>query len=156
MTLIFVGLMAQPGWNEAQNQTDRRPQGTISKWETDLAAFEWLRKNTAPGAVIMTRVPWQLTFHADRPSVMNPNTSDMTTLLQIARYYNAEYLVVNAITNNKAEAAVALGGLLKGEEHTGFRRVASITGHEGRTIYIYQFPSDYNNVAPLATEQRSN
>ena len=147
VVLLLVTLAVQPGWVEAQNKT--APTGQFADWQADLAAFEWLRTNTPADAVVMTRVPWQLQFHAERPAVMNPYTADLTMLLRIAKYYNARYLMVNAITNNKGVARQALGGLLDGREAAGFRRVAAFKAPAGRTIYIYEFPADYNNVAPI-------
>ena len=146
-TLVVLAL--QPGWVEARDKTSTAPGSLVADWQADIAAFEWLRDNTPPASVVMTRVPWQLNFHAERPAVMNPNTADLTTLLQIARYYNARYLLVNAITNNKDAAAVALGDLLRGRETANFKQVASFPAPKNRTIYIYQFPSDYNDVPAL-------
>ena len=146
-TLVVLAL--QPGWVEARDKTSTAPGSLVADWQADIAAFEWLRDNTPPASVVMTRVPWQLNFHAERPAVMNPNTRDLTTLLQIARYYNARYLLVNAITNNKDEAAIALGDLLRGRETANFKQVASFPAPKNRTLYIYEFPSDYNDVPAL-------
>ncbi len=140
-------LAVQPGWVEIRDKIS--PSGEAADWQADLAAFAWLREHTPPDAVVMTRVPWQLNFHAERPAVMNPNTSDMATLLRIARYYNAQYLLVNALQNNKDDARIALGQLLQGQETAGFKRVAVFPAPKGRTIYIYAFPSDYNQVEPI-------
>lgn len=141
-TLLVLAL--QPGWIEARDKT--LPDGERASFAADVQAFEWLKANTPPDAVVMTRVPWQLNFHAERPALMNPNTADMAVLLRIARYYNARYLLVNAQQNNKDEAAVALRDLLQGREAYNFKRVAQFIAPKGRTIYIYEFPPNYNEV----------
>nr|MBA3469940.1 glycosyltransferase family 39 protein [Herpetosiphonaceae bacterium] len=146
-TLLVLAL--KPGWVDATNKTSTAPISNYADWQADIAAFEWLKANTPPDAVVMTRVPWQLNFHAERPAVMNPNTADLDTLLRIAQYYQARYLLVNAQTNNKDAAAIALRDLLQGREVRNFRQVASFDAPRNRTIYIYAFPADYNGVAPV-------
>jgi 4-amino-4-deoxy-L-arabinose transferase-like glycosyltransferase len=125
-------------------------------WLPDLAAYQWLEENTAPDDVIMTRVPWQLSFEADRPSLMIPNAPltsddpDVPTIMRVARYYDADYLVVNAMNGPGEIAASTLRPLSRGEEIAGFTKVYSGTEQMGRRpIYIYRFPADYAGAAPL-------
>ncbi|HYF61432.1 MAG TPA: glycosyltransferase family 39 protein, partial [Herpetosiphonaceae bacterium] len=151
-TLLVLAL--RPGWVEAADKSS--PAGVQVEWDADMAAFAWLKANTPPDAVVMTRVPWQLNFHAERPAVMVPNHPDLETTLRIARYYRARYLLVNAITNNKEGAAEALGGLLRGEEVANFKQVAFFAAPKNRTIYIYEFPANYNDVAPLSLSGAGN
>ncbi|HEY1013355.1 MAG TPA: glycosyltransferase family 39 protein, partial [Herpetosiphonaceae bacterium] len=147
--LTLLVLAATPGWIEARDKTSQAPGSEWSNWQADIEAFDWIKANTPPGSVVMTRVPWQLNWHAERPAVMRPNTSDMPTLLRIARYYEARYLLVNATANDKDDAKIALGPLLRGQPADGFRLVHSIGGPQGRTLYLYQFPDDYNGAAPI-------
>jgi 4-amino-4-deoxy-L-arabinose transferase-like glycosyltransferase len=153
LALLALGallvLALRPGWVEAADKTSTAPISNYADWQADIAAFEWLKANTPPDAVVMTRVPWQLNFHAERPAVMNPNTADLDSLLRIAQYYQARYLLVNAQTNNKDAAAIALRDLLQGREVSNFKRVAQFDAPRNRTIYIYEFPADYNGVAPV-------
>lgn len=125
-------------------------------WLPDLNAYEWLRTHTRPGEVVMTRVPWQLSFEADRPSLMIPNaplTSDdpsTPTIMQIARYYHAAYLVVNAMNSPGPLAQEGLRPLNQGQEILGFRRIYTGAAMLGRNpIYIYRFPVDYAGARPL-------
>ena len=148
LAMIVIGTLLvfalQPGWIEAKNKTSDGAGSEYIEWNADLQAFAWLKANTPPDAVVMTRVPWQLNFHAERPAVMNPNVADLDVVLKIARYYNAKYLLVNAVQNNKGDSRIALGDLLQGNEIRGFKKVAEFAAPKNRTIYIYAFPSDYN------------
>jgi hypothetical protein len=147
-------LALRPGWVEAADKS--APLGVQADWNADLEAFAWLKANTPPDAVVMTRVPWQLNFHAERPAVMVPNDRNLETTLRIARYYRARYLLVNAITNNKEDAAIALGDLLRGQPVANFKTVAAFQAPKNRTIYIYEFPANYNDVAPLTFSGAGN
>lgn len=129
------------------------------QWLPDLEAYEWLRQHTTADAVIMTRVPWQLSFTADRPSLMIPNAplvSDepcVATIMQAARYYGADYLVVNAMTGPRGPAAETLRPLSLGEPILGFTPIFTGTSQFGRRpIRIYRFPTDYAGAAPLSPD----
>ncbi len=125
-------------------------------WLPDLAAYHWLRDNTERDDVVMTRIPWQLSFEADRPALMIPNVPltsddpDAVTIMRIARYYDADYLLINGMNGPGEIAASALRPLSRGEEIAGFTRVYSGTKQLGRRpIYIYRFPADYAGATPL-------
>ncbi|MCX7859089.1 MAG: glycosyltransferase family 39 protein [Chloroflexus sp.] len=81
-------------------------------WQQDLAAYEWLHANTPPDAVIMTRLPWQVNWHTERPAVMIPNTGDRDLLLEIARYYGAQYLVLENQMRVKGDVGRLLAPLM--------------------------------------------
>ncbi len=128
-------------------------------WIPDLRAFAWLKANTRPDEVVMTRVPWQLSWEADRPSVMIPNAPltaadpHTPTIMRGARYYGADYLVVNAGLVSGGEAGAALQPLSQGQSILGFTPVYTGTAELGRVpIYIYRFPHDYAGASPLAAE----
>ncbi|ABX06461.1 conserved hypothetical protein [Herpetosiphon aurantiacus DSM 785] len=131
-------LALTPGWVEAANKSATVAGSEYAEWQPDLQAFEWLRQNTPPEAVVMTRVPWQLNFHAERAAVMNPNVADLAVIKQVADYYKASFILVNAVQNNKDQAQIGLGRLLKGEELPGFVLRASFAGPKNRTVYIYE------------------
>lgn len=125
-------------------------------WKPDLQAYDWLQHNTQPDDVIMTRVPWQLSFETDRPSLMIPNaplTSDdakVPTIMQIARYYGADYLVVNMMTGPGGQASQTLRPLSEGKAIMGFERVYAGTQLFNRKpVYIYRFPADYAGAQPV-------
>jgi hypothetical protein len=108
----------------------------------------------------MTRVPWQLSYHADRPSLMIPNaplTSDdarTPSIMQVARYYGADYLVMNAMSSPGPLAREGLKPLSKGESYLDFELV--YTGKDpfgGNPIYIYRFPTHYAGAAPLQAQR---
>ncbi len=81
-------------------------------WQPDLVAYEWLRENTPPDAVVMTRNPWQLNWHAQRPSLMIPNTADHDMLFFLGNYYDAQYIVFDSIQRVKGDAAAILAPLI--------------------------------------------
>ncbi|MFD3164940.1 glycosyltransferase family 39 protein [Herpetosiphon sp. NSE202] len=142
LALVVAGyllvLALTPGWVEAANKSATVVGSEYAEWQPDLQAFEWLRQNTPPEAVVMTRVPWQLNFHAERAAVMNPNVADLNVIKQVATYYKASFIVVNAVQNNKDQAQIGLGHLLRGEELAGFKLRASFAGPKNRTVYIYE------------------
>ncbi|WP_298817306.1 glycosyltransferase family 39 protein [Chloroflexus sp.] len=88
-------------------------------WQQDLAAYEWLQANTPSDTVIMTRLPWQVNWHTERPAVMIPNTDDRALLLQIARYYGAKYLVLENQMRVKGDAGRLLAPLLDHSNQPG-------------------------------------
>lgn len=167
----LAGLAALLGtlllWNTLQ--AERRPIDAFldpaqsrywgRQWLPDLEAYKWLNQHTPADAVIMTRVPWQLSLTADRPSLMIPNAplvSDepcVATIMQAARYYGADYLVVNAMTGPRGPAAETLRPLSLGEPILGFTPVFTGTPQFGRRpVQIYRFPADYAGAAPLSPE----
>ncbi|MGQ9613421.1 glycosyltransferase family 39 protein, partial [Chloroflexus sp.] len=88
-------------------------------WRQDLAAYEWLQANTPPDAVIMTRLPWQVNWHTERPAVMIPNTDDRELLLQIARHYGAQYLVLENQMRVKGDVGRLLAPLMDHDNQPG-------------------------------------
>lgn len=150
--LILVGVaivtIVRPAWPEIAKKVEIEP----ANWAPDLAAYEWLREHTAPGTVIMTRVPWQLNWHTERPAVMIPNTSDRDLLHYIARYYDAEYLVLENQLRVKGDAALMLAPLLAahdvqvGDSIHGFTLVYLSPTPENRAL-IYRFSEGGNQPA---------
>ncbi|MGQ9774125.1 glycosyltransferase family 39 protein [Chloroflexus sp.] len=88
-------------------------------WQQDLAAYEWLHANTPPDAVIMTRLPWQVNWHTERPAVMIPNTDNRDLLLQIARHYGAQYLMLENQMRVKGDAGRLLAPLMDHDNQPG-------------------------------------
>ncbi len=52
----------------------------------------WLKQNTVPDAVVMSRNVWELSFHSERKSVMTPNNADLNQVKNVMRQYGASYL----------------------------------------------------------------
>ncbi len=79
--LIALGAGITPAWREIDAYLSRgNPRYYGRLWDRNLDAWDWLRQNTPSGTVIMTRVPWQLNYYADRPALMMPN-ADLETIL---------------------------------------------------------------------------
>lgn len=147
LTLIVA---VTPQWRDIQKRVSGE-SAEYPKWQASLTAFRWLREYTPAEAVVMSRVPWNLTWDADRPSVMIPN-EPLPTILGVARYYRAQYLVLNTTANPGEEATAALRPLIDapadlaiGQQVNGFSLVhrvpSSIPG--ARPVLIYRFPPDY-------------
>ncbi|MDQ3928060.1 MAG: hypothetical protein M3328_02815, partial [Chloroflexota bacterium] len=67
-----------------QIEADLQPTGFVT-------AMQWLRDNTTPQDVIMTRDPWELNWYTDRGAVMIPN-DELATIEKVARQYGVTYL----------------------------------------------------------------
>ena len=121
------------------------------EWAADLNAFAWLKAQTPEDAVIMTRVPWQLNYHAERPAVMIPN-ADYQTIMRIARYYGADYLLVNASPKSLVEKQGGdLQPLASGVGLPGWTLVYESPELYGRTVRVYRFPPNYDGAQPIET-----
>ncbi len=74
-----------------------------------VTTSEWIKANTPADAVIMTRVPWQLSFHADRKSVMIPNNiTKVEQLRPILQDYRVKYIQFSYINqeNGRPDDAI--------------------------------------------------
>jgi hypothetical protein len=94
VVLVCIQLIA-PFPHEAADkiQTDQAKR-------LDLRAYGWLADNTPPDAVVMTRVPWQLTYYSDRRSVMIPQ-GGMEAFNQIVAKYEVTYLLMDGDARGK-------------------------------------------------------
>lgn len=144
--LVFVAIagIIQPSWPDIAEKIQDEP----GLWSPDLIAYNWLEQQTTPDAVIMTRNPWQLQWHTERPAVMIPNTAERTRLMEIARRYNAEYLALENLQRVKGDGARTLAALLHpgdapiGAVIDGFTLVYASPTSDNRA-FIYRFPEDY-------------
>ena len=87
---------------------------------------EWIKQNTPADAVIMTRAPWELSFHSDRRSVMIPNNiQTLTQLKPVIRDYKVRYLQLNYLDTGNSiwRERPALWKLLNREQVPGFNKV---------------------------------
>jgi len=135
--LAAVGVLAlvlAPQW--AQLRDD---------WSADLRTpnsvvmAEWVGANTPPDAVIMSRNPWELSFHSDRRSVMIPYDT-LPVIRQIAAQYGVGYLQLDHLTDPGYRRA-DLGPLYDGpDEWNGFRKVYDRRSKDGEGLLIYTFP----------------
>lgn len=115
-----VGVM----WNDAQAAQATPSSVTIARW---VAA------NTPPDAVVMTRNPWELSFHSGRRTVMIPY-DNLEAILEIAARYNVTYLQLDHL-DDRSTRRPALAPLYAGEERYGFQKVYAAPGW-----IVYRFP----------------
>jgi 4-amino-4-deoxy-L-arabinose transferase-like glycosyltransferase len=80
-------LLAWPNLNQMFNDgvADTSPTGIV-------ITASWIQANTPSNAVIMSRNVWELSFHAERRSVMIPNNAKLTQVEQVMHDYGAQYL----------------------------------------------------------------
>ncbi len=142
LVLVIASVVAimQPAWPQIAEKVQAEP----ARWEPDLLAYDWLREHTAPDTVMMTRVPWQLNWHTERPAMMIPNTGDRDMLLRLAHHYDAEYLVLEHQLRAKGDVARILSPLIRddvvvGDTIDGFTLVY-ISPTPGRRALIYRIP----------------
>ena len=57
-------------------------------------AYEKVKEIIPENDVVLTSNPWQFAFHTDRKSVALPFTSNLEIVKNVAKKYNASYLVV--------------------------------------------------------------
>jgi hypothetical protein len=132
--LVVIAAMLVP-----QVQTIRDDWSASRRTPGPVIVAEWLRDNTAGNAVIMTRNPWELSFHSERLSVMIP-ADDLPTILAIARKYGATHLQLDHLTDNRLRRP-ALDPLYAGpEEWQGFRKVFERRYEDGEGLLVYEFP----------------
>ncbi|MEM8535137.1 MAG: glycosyltransferase family 39 protein [Chloroflexota bacterium] len=150
LAVTAMAFVIQPSWPIISEKVQVEPWIKAS----DLDAYKWIRENTDPDDVIMTRVPWQLNWHTERPAVMIPNTTNPETLMQIARYYDAKYLISVVQQRPYVDAQEMLddqlvepGILRQVYESPSYNEQA---GADLNPTYVYTFPEDYDGVAELS------
>jgi len=150
--VAVVGLSVQPSVIYVQNRQAVDAQMVAA--DRDMYAF--LRNKTPLSAVMMTRVPWQLNWYAERPAVMIPTDSDAQTLLRLARHYQARYLVLDALQRPNAATRAMIATMIA-DPAIGMKEVYRTPEYPvndaGRTYtmqsVVYEFPSDYAGAAPI-------
>ena len=106
----------------------------------DVVVGEWIARNTSPEAVVMTRVPWQTTWHSERRTVMIPLAPAEGIAATIGRY-GVDYLLVDRL-NQTAIRREALGPLYEGREALGFTKVQEFRNERGeRYATLYAVPA---------------
>lgn len=115
-------------------------------WRADLRTPNpvemagWIGANTPPDAVIMSRNPWELSFHSDRRSVMIPYDT-LPIIRQIAAQYGVGYLQLDHLTEPGYRRA-EIGPLYDGpDEWAGFRKIYDRRSQDGEGLLIYTFPT---------------
>ncbi len=118
VAMALTVAMIRPSWPDIAEKVRDEPQ----LYSADLDMYAWLGRNTEPGAVIMTRNPWQLNWHSNRPALMIPYTTDRETLLWLARHYRVRYLVLDTLQRPEPEVQRMLDALVA-DSALGFREV---------------------------------
>jgi hypothetical protein len=105
----------------------------------------------------MTRGPWQLNWHSQRPALMVPNTGDRRMFLRLARYYHVRYLVRDTLSNPSPQAIQLIDSLIA-DSRLGLQEVYTspvywIVNERGKRVAlqteVYRFPDNYDDLAEL-------
>jgi 4-amino-4-deoxy-L-arabinose transferase-like glycosyltransferase len=105
----------------------------------DVVVGEWLAANTPPEAVVMTRVPWQISWHSERRAVMIP-LAPAEEILAVARRYGVGYLVADR-PNDASIRRPALAPLYAGRETLGFAKLKEFRNDRGDLFaVVYRLP----------------
>ena len=122
----------------------------------DLDMYRYLRANTPLSAVMMTRVPWQLNWYAERPAVMIPSDTDAETLLRLAKHYRVQYLVLDSLQRPNAATRAMIQQMIE-DPANGFVEVYRTPEYpvvdNGRSFtmqsVVYEFNPDATGVAAI-------
>lgn len=119
LILAFAALSGVVGFSRPDIADKVRNEPGPTVWGPDLAAYAWLDANLPADAAVMTRIPWQLNWHTRRPALMIPNTGDRAQLLELARHYGVEYLVLENQLRVKGDAGRLLAPLMDHANQVG-------------------------------------
>jgi hypothetical protein len=153
LVVAVLVVVVQPAWPKIADKVRVEPL----KWAPDVDAYDWLRQNSRPDDVIMTRGPWQLNWHSQRPALMVPNTGDRRMFLRLARYYHVRYLVRDTLNNPSPQVIKLIDGLIA-DPRLGLQEVYTspvywIVNERGKRVAlqteVYRFPENYDNLAEL-------
>ncbi|GAB4163538.1 MAG: glycosyltransferase family 39 protein [Roseiflexaceae bacterium] len=118
MAMAALWLTIVPSWPVIAEKVREEPQ----LYAADLDAYAWLAEQTPRNAVMMSRNPWQLNWHSERPALMIPYTTDRETFLALAEHYQVQYLVLDSLQRPEPEVRQLIAELLADPE-LGFREV---------------------------------
>jgi hypothetical protein len=105
----------------------------------DVVVGEWLAANTAQEAVVMTRVPWQISWHSQRRAVMIP-LAPAEDIFATMREYGVTHLLIEGL-NKRATRREALAPLYQGQEAFGLTKIKAFTNDRGEPYaYLYAVP----------------
>jgi hypothetical protein len=150
LLITALALVVTPSWPDI----DRRVRVEPQVYAPDVAAYTWLRDHTPAGTVVMTRGPWQLNWQSQRPALMIPNTGDREVFLQLARYYNARYLVRDTLSNPSPQTLDVIDSLIEDQTlQEVYTSPVSWTVQDGRRVplatEVYRFSETYGGAAAL-------
>lgn len=146
LVLALAAIFSVVGFSRSDIAGKVRNEPGPTVWAPDLAAYAWLDANLPPDAAVMTRLPWQLNWHTERPALMIPNTADRALMLQIARRYGVEYLVLENQLRVKGDAGRLLAPLLDhdnqvGDVVDGFELIYASPTADYRA-FVYRLPAE--------------
>ncbi len=122
----------------------------------DRDMYAYLQQKTPLSATMMTRVPWQLNWYANRPAVMIPADADATTILRIAKHYRVQYLVLDSLQRPNAATRAIIDAMIADPAYgfvevyrTPEYTVNDVDGTFTMQSVVFEFPADYAGVAEI-------
>jgi hypothetical protein len=111
----------------------------LTETHGDVIIAQWLAEATPADAVVMTRQPWQMSWHSQRLTVMVPAGS-LEDILTVARRYRVSYLQLDHLTDRNYRRE-AIAPLYEGREALGFTKVQEFRNPRG-VLYgvVYRLP----------------
>ncbi|MCS6841790.1 MAG: glycosyltransferase family 39 protein [Roseiflexus sp.] len=142
-TVALIAAIIALSWSPIAEKVRDEP----NLYRADLDAYAWLKRNTPPDAVVMTRNPWQLNWHSERPALMIPYTTDREIFLRLAHRYNVRYLMIDTLQRPAPEVRRFLDTLVA-DPALGFREVYRTPTYRAdfrgmtkeMTAIVYEFP----------------
>lgn len=116
LLITFLSVLPAIQYAEQRRPTDAQLVAA------DLDMYRYLRANTPLSAVMMTRVPWQLNWYAERPALMIPADADAETILRLAKHYRVQYLVLDSLQRPNAATRETLQRMIENPQY-GFVEV---------------------------------
>jgi hypothetical protein len=148
MVVTALVLVIRPSWPDIAQKVRVEPKLVAA----DIEAYSWLRANSQPDDVVMTRLPWQFNWQTERPALMIPNTADPQVFLRIARYYNVRYLVLDSAQRPNSDVRAMIDELIE-DPQIGFEKqyeaTSVVAGRAPITTEVYSFPQSYGGAAAL-------
>lgn len=122
----------------------------------DRDMYAYLQQQTPLSSVMMTRVPWQLNWYAQRPALMIPADSDAVTLLRLAKHYQVRYLVLDSLQRPNTATRAMIDAMVSNPTYKFVERYRTpaytVNDRDGTYTMqsvVFEFPADYAGVAEI-------
>lgn len=154
--VLLVGVMVAASVLPAVRYAQERRVTDAQLVAADLDMYRYIRANTPLSAVMMTRVPWQLNWYAERPAIMIPADADAVTFMRLAKHYRVQYLVLDSLQRPNAATRTMIQQLIDDPKY-GFVEVYRTPEYpvvdDGRAFtmqsVVYEFNPDASGVAAI-------
>lgn len=130
----------------ARQQLIAQRIGPLTSTAGEVEISRWLVANTPADAVVMTRSPWEISWHSERLAVMIP-LAPLEGILEIGRSYGVDYLLLDRIRDQRVRRE-ALAPLYEGREMPGFSKVQEFRNSRNEVYAIIYRVADSGRRGP--------